>query len=116
VRPRVAKVVFVGEAVTGRHDLGESVSLLVENIVTPIRVGDTVTAIADLEGVKVAVLPSHDGLEDVVEPRERAVTGNEQSSPYLRLEVVQRDLQLNDGLRSRILRLVAHDITLEVEV
>lgn len=62
------------------------------------------------------VLPPHGDLDDVVELRERAVTGNEQSSPYLRLKVVQRDLQLDDGLRSRILRLAAHGITLKVKV
>jgi hypothetical protein len=89
--------------------------LLIENIVAPIRVGDPISSTADLERVKMTVLPPHGDLDDVVELRERAVTGNEQSSPYLRLEVVQRDFQLDHGLRSRILRLVAHGITLKVK-
>lgn len=85
VRPRVARVVFVSEAVTGHHDLGESVSLFIGKMVVPIRVGDPISSTANLEGVKMAVLSPHGDLDDVVELRERAVTGNEHSSPYLHI-------------------------------
>jgi hypothetical protein len=48
--------------------------------------------------VKVRVRPPHGRLENVVESRERAIAGDEQTSPDLRREIVQRDPQLDDGL------------------
>jgi hypothetical protein len=45
VRPRVTEIVFVGAVFAGRHDLGESVSSLVESAGIPLRVRDPVVSV-----------------------------------------------------------------------
>ena len=82
--PAVAEVVEVVKTSRLIADgLGENDSLLIEllELLGPVRIVGAVAFAAENELMQVAIGPAHAGLQDVVQPRELQILGNEQSSP-----------------------------------
>jgi hypothetical protein len=99
VLPPVAEVVGVQKPATLRtHRVQPHVELVAQGQLT-VRVGLAVLHALDVEGMQVAILPTHRELDDAVQPVERVSTRHEDSPPHRRHDVRQRHLQLKDLTR-----------------
>jgi hypothetical protein len=59
-------------------------------------IGNAILLTADLEAVKMDVLPAHGGLDDVVQLGDRRTCGNEDAAPDRRADAPQSHAQLTD--------------------
>ena len=69
---------------------------LVSDVVDGPRI--PILAAGDLETVEVAAMPTHGGLDGLMQVRQRHRSGQQETAPDRRLDVAQRHLQGDDGL------------------
>jgi len=94
--PVVAKIVRVGEAGDPRSQEAAQGQLgLVSDVVDGPRI--PILAAGDVEGVEVAAMPTHGGLDGLMQVRQRHGSGQQETAPDRWLNVAQRHLQDDDG-------------------
>src|ERR1700735_2128614 len=89
--PFIAEIVSVQKQFfERREDLSEFHSSFIEQILSVlIIVGSPITLAANLELVKMAIKPVHDGLQNHVEIRKRMIFWNEHYAPNLGIDPLQ---------------------------
>src|SRR5215208_459460 len=108
--PVVAEVVGVDEA----GDAGFQQAVQCQ----PIFVGDVVGSVAiavllatDIEGMEMVIMPTHCGLDRLMQVSQRHLAKHEEAAPDRRSRAAQRHLQADDALAATSLRLdgLGHD-------
>jgi hypothetical protein len=97
VLPGVAEVVDALERLPALHGVGEGDASFGHDAVSPVLgTGGAEANAAEDELVKMSVLPTHDGLDDPVQRRERDIAGDTCATPDRRIDVLERDRKLMD--------------------
>ena len=108
--PVVAEVVGVDEAGDARFEQAiQGQAIFVGDVVNGVAIA--VLPAADVEGMEMAIMPAHGGLDRLMQITRRRLARHEEAAPDRRSRAAQRHLQAEDALAGTSLRLdgPAHD-------
>jgi hypothetical protein len=109
VGPRVAEVIFISTSRRSHIFIGEApqaatqsdedgVFGIVELVLGKIVEMEPIELPVDREAVQMRIGPTHCGLDDVMELRQLGSTGDRNTTPHGRVDVLETDTELKNGL------------------